>query len=72
MKTLLRAKMPIEKISKDVGVSKKTVERLRCKGSKRKKGSGKPAILDRSDKLSIRNIINNNPCLTPRDIVNIQ
>ena len=70
VKTLLRAKRPIEKITKDVGVSKKTVERLRCKGSKRKKGLGKPVIFDRSDKLSFRNIINNNPFLTPRNIVN--
>ena len=69
-KALLKAKRPIAKISKDVGVSEKTVKRLRRRGPKRKKGSGKRQILDRSDKLSIRNLIKANPFLTPPDIVN--
>ena len=37
VKTLLRAKRPIEKITKDVGVSKKTVESLRRRGSQNRR-----------------------------------
>ena len=55
-KDLLKARVPIRKIPKQARVSLKTVQRLRKKGTQRKKGSGRKHILDRSQKLSIRNL----------------
>jgi transposase len=68
-KALLRAGVRIEKIPKATGLSMKTVQRLQTKRPQRKKGSGRKEILSRSSKISIRNLIYQNPFYTPADIV---
>lgn len=68
-KALLRAGVRIEKIPRAVGLSMKTVQRLKKKGTRRHKGSGREKILSRSSKISIRNLIYHNPFYTPGDIV---
>ena len=68
-KTLLKAKVPIQKISKATRLSMKTVERLQKRRSQRKKGSGRKPTLSRSEKISIRNLILHNPFYTAEDIV---
>jgi len=68
-KTLLKAKVPIQKIPKATRLSMKTVERLQKRRSQRKKGSGRKPILRRSQKISIRNLILHNPFYTAEDII---
>jgi len=68
-KSLLKAKQPPKKISKQVSISERTVNRLKGRRTQRRKGSDRRAKLNRSSKLSIRNMIKANPYLTPRSLI---
>ena len=68
-KSLLKAKQSPKKISKQVSISERTVEKLKGRRTQRKKGPGRRAKLNRSSKLSIRNMIKANPYLTPRRLI---
>ena len=69
VKTLLKARVPIQKIPKQTRVSLKTVERLQNRRAQRKAGSGRKEVLGRSSKIRIINAISSNPFLTPADLV---
>jgi len=69
VKTLLKARVPIQKIPKQTKVSLKTVQRLQKRRAQRKKGSRRQEVLDRSSKIRITNVISRNPYLTPSELV---
>ena len=70
-KVLLKANTPITKILTTLYICNKTGKRLRKRKTQRKKASGRKKTLDQSLKLSIRNLIDHNPYLTPGEIVDI-
>ncbi|MBC7196880.1 MAG: IS630 family transposase [Deferribacterales bacterium] len=68
-KTLLKVHKTPNQISKAVGLTRQSVYNIRKRRTiKRKKGSGRPDILEASIKKSIVGIITNNPFLSSEDI----
>lgn len=68
-KALLKVIKSSKKIAKSVGVSQRTIQRLRHRRSQRKPGSGKPKYLGQRAKISILILVRKNPYITPQEIV---
>ena len=67
-KSLLKAKVPIQEISTQVRITKRTAKQEASK----KERIWPQKILNQSQKMSIRNTIYNHPFDTPQDLVHLR